>query len=264
MDQTVTAGRTVPLALKGVRIVDFSWVLAGPMTTKLLATMGAEVIKIETSLRPEYVRRGRFFPIINNTKRSCTINLKTPSGQDLIRRLIAVSDMVVENFSAGVLVKYGLGYEELKVVQPDLIFVSASGLGRTGPQRDALAYGTLLQAYSGRASMIGEINSELEGMGIPGWTDPLTATWESVAILAALYHRRRTGAGAYIDLSMLEGTASLLPEALLRQALGDPAPSSGANRDIGHAPVVAFAAPVRINGLRCLLAPMPNGRNYVP
>jgi benzylsuccinate CoA-transferase BbsF subunit len=172
--------------------------------------------------------------------------------------------MVVENFSAGVLVKYGLGYEELKVVQPDLIFVSASGLGRIGPQRDALAYGTLLQAYSGRASMIGEINSELEGMGIPGWTDPLTATWESVAILAALYHRRRTGAGAYIDLSMLEGTASLLPEALLRQALGDPAPSSGANRDIGHAPVVAFAAPVRINGLRCLLAPMPNGRNYVP
>ena len=227
--------------LEGVRVVDFSWVMAGPIATKMLGTMGAEVIKVESATRPEYTNRINLFQVINNNKRSCSINIARPEGQNLVRRLVAVSDVAVENFSARVLGKYGLGYEDLRAVRPDLIFVSASGVGRTGPQRDALAYGTLLQAYSGRAGMIGPVNARLEAMGIqPAWTDPMTALWEAIAILAALIHRRATGLGAYVDLSMLESTVALLPEALLRQQLGVSDVPPGGNREAGAAPAGCF------------------------
>lgn len=207
-------------ALAGIRVVDFSWIIAGPMTTKMLGAMGAEVIKIESALRPEHMNRGGAFPILNNNKRSCSIDITRPEGQALLRRLVAMSNLVVENFSARVLKKHGLAYEDLTAVRPDLIFVSASGVGRTGPQKDGLAYGTLLQAYSGRAGMIGEPNLKLEAMGIlPVWTDQVTALWETLAVLAAVHHWRRTGEGGHIDLSMLESTVALLPEALLRHAL---------------------------------------------
>jgi benzylsuccinate CoA-transferase BbsF subunit len=229
------------LPLKGIRVVDFSWVMAGPIATKMLGTMGAEVIKVESATRPEYTNRAGMFRVINNNKLSCSINIARPEGQELVRRLVGVSDVVVENFSARVLSKYGLGYEDLRVLRPDIVFVSASGVGRTGPQRDALAYGTLLQAYSGRAGMIGAVNARLEAMGIqPAWTDPMTALWEALAILAALIHRRRTSLGAYVDLSMLESTVALLPEALLRQQLGVSDVPPGGNREIGAAPAGCF------------------------
>ncbi|HZQ62012.1 MAG TPA: CoA transferase [Casimicrobiaceae bacterium] len=208
------------LPLDGVRIVDFSWVMAGPMATKMLGAMGAEVIKIESSRRPEFSQRDGMFSVINRNKKSCTLNITTPEGQQLVRDLVAESDVLVENFSGGVLRKYGLAYENLQPINPDLVFVSASGLGRTGPQRDALAYGSLLQGYSGRVSMIGKLNPALEAMGIlPAWTDPITALWEVFAILTALRHRANTGEGAYVDLSMLESTVALLPRALLGAAL---------------------------------------------
>ena len=209
--------------LRGVRVVDFSWVMAGPMATKMLGAMGAEIIKIESSTRPEFSQRDGMFSVINSNKRSCTVNLRHPDGQELLRRIISTSDVVVENFSSGVLQKYGLTYQDLRPLKPDLIFVSASGLGRSGPQRDLLAYGSLLQGYSGRVGMIGELNPFLEAMGIlPAWTDPITALWETLAVLAALHHRDRSGQGCYVDLSMLESTVALLPEALIRAALGQP------------------------------------------
>lgn len=228
-------------ALKNIRIVDFSWVVAGPMTTKMLAGMGAEVIKIETSVRSEYTNRGQMFPVLNNSKRSVTINITTEEGRDLIYRLVATCDIVVENFSDGVLRKYGLDYETLRQIKPDLIYCSASGVGRTGPQKDMLAYGTLLQAYSGRASMVGAPNPMLERMGIlPAWTDPVTAMWEVLAILSALNHRRRTGEGAYIDQSMLESTVALLPQALISQALGTPEKVQSGNDEPDAAPSGCF------------------------
>ena len=228
-------------ALDGVRVIDFSWVWAGPLATKTLGAMGAEIIKVESATRPEYTNRIGWFRVINNNKRSCSINLRHPEGQALARQLVAIGDVVVENFSAGVLQKLGLGQDDLRRIRPDLVFVSASGVGRDGPQRDALAYGTLLQAYSGRAGMIGTVNPHLEAMGIqPAWTDPVTAMWETLAILAALAHRRRTGQGAVIDISMLESTVALLPEVLLRQGLGvaEGAPSS--NTEAGAAPCGCF------------------------
>jgi crotonobetainyl-CoA:carnitine CoA-transferase CaiB-like acyl-CoA transferase len=228
--------------LTGIRVVDFSWVMAGPMTTKMLAAMGAEVIKVESSVRAEYANRSSWFAITNSGKRSCTINITEPAGQELVHRLVRISDVVVENFSAGVLDKYRLGYEHLRTLRPDLIYVSASGVGRTGPQKDALAYGTLLQGYSGRAAMVGAPNPRLEAMGVlPAWTDPVTAMWETLAILGAIHHRRRTGHGAFVDLSMLESTVTLLPEALLRRLTGVVTDSPGGNREPGASPSGCFA-----------------------
>jgi crotonobetainyl-CoA:carnitine CoA-transferase CaiB-like acyl-CoA transferase len=228
------------LSLEGVRIVDFTWVMAGPMATKMLGAMGAEIIKIESSKRPEFVQRDGMFAVINRNKRSCTVDFTSAEGQQVVRDLVAQSDIVVENFSGGVLGKYGLSYDDLRKVKPDLIFVSASGLGRTGPQRDALAYGSLLQGYSGRVSMIGQLNPALEAMGIlPAWTDPITALWEVFAILAALPNRAQTGEGAYVDMSMLEGTVALLPRALLRAAL-EQAGVAALDGDTGAAPSGCF------------------------
>lgn len=227
-------------ALRGTRIIDFTWVLAGPMATKMLAMMGAEVIKVETSLRPEFTRRGGHYPIVNNSKKSISVNITTPGGQELIRRLTAISDVVIENFADGVLRKYGLSYEQLREVRPDLLFISGSGVGRSGPDKDALAYGTLLQAYSGRMSMIGEINPRLQRVGLTGWTDPVTAMWETVVILAALRHRRKGGGGGYFDVSMLEGTVALLPDAILREALGQPREEHDGNWERDAAPAGVF------------------------
>ncbi|SAL48565.1 lipid metabolism-like protein [Caballeronia sordidicola] len=228
-------------ALSGIRVIDFSWVLAGPMTTKMLAAMGAEVIKIESATRPEHVHRPPWWAVVNAGKLSCTINLSRPEGTALVRRLVASSDMVVENFSNGVLAKFGLDYDTLRAIREDLVFVSASGTGREGPQRNALAYGSLLQAYSGRASVVGTPNTRVEAMGIlPAWTDPITALWESAAVLAAVRHRRRTGEGAHIDLSMLESTVALLPELLFREALHSDEPASNGACESSAAPSGCF------------------------
>lgn len=233
------AVRHRPLA--GIRIVDFSWVVAGPMATKMLGALGAEIIKIESSQRAEFAMRGGWFAVVNNNKRSTTVDITTAEGQALIRGLVAQSDVVVENFSSRVLTKNGLSYADLAAVKPDLIYVSASGLGREGPERDLLAYGSLLQCYSGRVGLIGRANPQLEAMGVmPAWTDPVTSLWESLAILAALRHRAATGLGTHIDISMLEATVALLPDALLHAGLGRAVPRNGCAEDLSGAPSGLF------------------------
>jgi len=229
------------LPLAGVRIVDFSWVMAGPMATKMLGAMGAEIIKVESTTRPEFAFREAWFAVINNNKKSCTLDITMPQAQALLRDLVATSDVVVENFSSRVLAKNNLAYEHLSKVKPDLIFVSASGLGRTGPERDLLAYGSLLQAYSGRVGMFGRMNPELEAMGVmPAWTDPVTSLWETLAVLAALRHRSQTGEGSFIDLSMLEATVALLPDAILRAGLGQAHAGADTRGGAGAAPSGCF------------------------
>jgi len=223
-------------ALEGVRVVDFSWVVAGPYCTKLLGLMGAEVIKIESSTRPQYKDRGGWFSVLNNSKKSCTINLSTDQGKALVKRLIAASDVVVENFSTGVMDRLGLGYDALKAMSEDVIYVSSSGLGRTGPGRDYLAYGTLLQGLSGWTSLFTEPNPRMEGMGIaPAWTDPLTGLWEALIIQAALLHRSRTGKGLYVDLSMLESTIAVMGDVFLEFAATGRLPMAGQSSGYSHA-----------------------------
>jgi crotonobetainyl-CoA:carnitine CoA-transferase CaiB-like acyl-CoA transferase len=203
--------------------------------------MGAEIIKVESTTRPEFSFREAWFAVINNNKKSVTLDITRPEAQSILHDLVATSDVVVENFSSRVLAKNNLAYQHLSKIKSDIIFVSASGLGRTGPERDVLAYGSLLQAYSGRVGMMGRMNPELEGMGVmPAWTDPVTALWETIAILAALRHRRQTGEGCYIDLSMLEATVALLPDAILRAGLGQPPRDTADRSELGAAPSGCF------------------------
>lgn len=223
-------------ALEGVRVVDFTWVVAGPFCTKLLALMGAEVIKVESSTRPQYKDRGGCFPLLNNSKKSCTINLATAEGKALVKRLIAASDVVVENFSPGAMDRLGLGYEALKAIKKDLIYVSASGVGHTGPGKSYPAYGCLLQGLSGWTSLFGGPNPRMEGMGVtPSWTDPITGSWETLIIQAALMHRFRTGEGLRVDLSMLESTIAVMGDVFLGAAVPGSLPPAGQSSGYSHA-----------------------------
>jgi benzylsuccinate CoA-transferase BbsF subunit len=222
--------------LEGVRIVDFSWVVAGPFCTKLLALMGADVIKVESARRAQYKDRGAWFSVLNNSKKSCTINLSTDQGKSVVKRLIAMSDVVVENFSTGAMDRLGLGYDALRAIKADLIYVSSSGVGRTGPGQNWLAYGSLLQGLSGWTSLFSAPNPKMEGMGIaPSWTDPLTGLWEALIIQAALLHRARTGEGLYVDLSMLESTIAIMGDVFLGVAVTGRLPAAGQSSGYSHA-----------------------------
>lgn len=220
-----TVYATVPL--QGIRVADFSWVLAGPICGRYLAAMGAEVIKIESSRRPDQTRTGVMgedgrpllnrspnFNVNNYSKLSCTIDLTRKEGQQLAREIVQVSDIVLENFGYGVMERFGLGYDELRKIRPDIIMLSSSGLGRTGPERNYVAYGHTLHAYAGVTAITGYHGGPPRGVG-GVWSDPVTAVTATFAVLAALHHRAMTGEGQFIDLSMGEATAALLVEPLL-------------------------------------------------
>jgi crotonobetainyl-CoA:carnitine CoA-transferase CaiB-like acyl-CoA transferase len=220
--------------LTGVRVVDFSWVMAGPICTKYLAALGAEVIKVESRARPDLSHRDLSWEELNPGKRSITLNLKEERARDLVRRLIALSDVVVENFSTGVMERLGLGYPALRELSPRIIMASASGFGRTGPERDRVAYGTLLQCYTGWAALSAHPGRPpRSAAGI--WTDPLTAGLETLLLLAAILRQRATGRGCYYDISMSETTIAALPEPILAWSLNRELLGPRGNRD----PIVA-------------------------
>jgi benzylsuccinate CoA-transferase BbsF subunit len=221
--------------LDGVRVVEFTWVIAGPLMTKYLALLGADVIRVESARRAEFRARGGNFALLNDSKRSCRLDLSQPRAQALARDLVATADVVVENFGAGVLDRLGLGYDALRARRPDLIMLSCSGVGRVGPDRDKLAYGTLLQLTSGWSMLQGPPGSDEIVIG-GAWTDPLAAATGAFAILAALYDRRRTGAGRCIDLSMVETTLGGVPESLMDVAMNGRVPPRLGNRDPRIAP----------------------------
>jgi benzylsuccinate CoA-transferase BbsF subunit len=227
--------------LQGVRIVDFSWVMAGPICTKYLAAMGAEVIKIESEARPDLSHRDVSWEELNPSKRSITLNLKEERARDLVRRLIGQSDIVIENFSTGVMERLGLGYPALREINPRIIMMTASGFGRTGPQRDLVAYGSLLQCFTGWAALSaypGHVPTSSGGI----WTDPLTACMEVFLLLAAIWRQRRTGEGAYYDLSMTETMIAALPEPILAWMLSGTILEPRGNRDPLLAPQGCYPA----------------------
>ena len=217
-------------ALSHLRICDFTGQLAGAGATKYLAAMGAQVIRIEDPVRqgrwdilrgmPPYVdeRRGvnlsGAFNNHNVEKLGVTINLRTEAGRDLVRRLIAISDVVSENFAAGVLARMGFPYEEMVRVRPDIIYVSNSGFGAEGPYRRFKTWGPIVQAVSGLT-----FSSGLPGLGPAGWgysyMDHHGGNVMAIAILAALVHRRRTGEGQWVDMSCTDAGAWLAGPAML-------------------------------------------------
>lgn len=202
-------------ALDGVRILDFTWVVAGPVATRILADQGAEVIKIERRDSLDLgSRRGGFTGNLFRGKESTVINMSHPRGREIARQLVARSDVVIDNFSARVMRNWGMGYESLKQIRPDIIAVSMSGFGHTGPHKDYVSYGPTLQALSGYTLLMRHEGKEPAGWGY-SYADMSGGYSGALAVLMALWYRRRTGRGQFVDLSQFETISSVLGPALL-------------------------------------------------
>ena len=222
------------LPLEGVRVLDLSWIIAGPTATRFLALMGAEVIKVGSARRPDPSTRGAPFQAYNQSKLYAALNISRPEGLELAMQLVSVSDIVIENFAAGVIERLGLGYDALREVKPDIIMLSSSGTGHSGPDKDYVAYGSLLQYYTGWNSISGNPDSEPIKGGL--WADPWVGMELAMVASAALSHRVATGVGNYVDFSMAEALTASLPEALLDYQMNDRVPEPMGNADNRHAP----------------------------
>jgi crotonobetainyl-CoA:carnitine CoA-transferase CaiB-like acyl-CoA transferase len=208
-------------ALDGVRVLDFTHVVAGPVATRILADHGAEVVKVERRVVLEQGDRRRgFFSNLNRGKKSIVIDMAQARGIELARRLAAASDVVIDNFSARVMGNWGLDYEGLRALRADVIAIGLSGFGKTGPQRDYVSFGPTLQALTGFTSLMRHPGGEPAGWGY-SYSDMAGGVAGALAALAALFERSRTGRGRFIDLSQLECVASLLGPALFAIARGE-------------------------------------------
>ncbi|RPI49973.1 MAG: CoA transferase [Deltaproteobacteria bacterium] len=195
--------------LEGIKILDFSRVIVGPLTTKTLADYGAEVIKIESRKALDFFRSSGTEPDLaaqftqwSTNKLSVTLDLTNPKAVEIAKKLVAWADIVVENYAGGVIDKLGLGYEELKKVKPDIIMLSSCMQGQTGPYAKHPGWGFQLSALSGFNHITGWPDREPPELGV--YTDFITPQYNVVAIIAALLYRRRTGKGQYIDSSQFE------------------------------------------------------------
>jgi benzylsuccinate CoA-transferase BbsF subunit len=234
--------------LSGVRVADFTWAWAGPHGTLLLAMLGAEVIKIESRTRLDHSRvrslmggamqsgpdQSPVFNDLNLGKLSVSLDLRKDEARDLVRRLVKVSDVVVQNMRPGVLDRLGLGYEDLRAVKPDVIMLSSSAVGATGPERSYAGYAPTFAAMSG----IAELTGFADGTPVPlsGSVDLRVGTASAFAVLAALHHRGRTGEGQHIDLSSTEVMSSMIGEAFLEYDMTGRVPERIGNRDPVMAP----------------------------
>jgi crotonobetainyl-CoA:carnitine CoA-transferase CaiB-like acyl-CoA transferase len=234
--------------LEGIRVADFTWVWAGPFCTLQLAHLGADVIRVETQSRPCVTRqlppwlegkpginRSGYFNQYNQAKRSLALDLKQPEALGIARRLVSQSDIVCENFAAGVMERLGLGYEAVRRINPRVIMISLSGYGLEGPERDFVSYGPAQVPLSGMSSLTGYTDWPPMHVGI-SYGDPTAGLHGAVAVLAALLHRERTGEGQFIDLSQMEGMISLLPEGVMDFVMNGTQPPRSGNRDPHMAP----------------------------
>jgi len=211
--------------LVGIRVLDLSRVLAGPWAGQNLADLGAEVIKIERpkigddsrAFGPPWMKdaQGRdtrdsaYFTSANRGKKSVTVNLQQPEGQALVRALAAKSDVLLENYKFGDLARYGLGYAQLKDINPRLIYCSVTGFGHTGPYRERPGYDFMIQGMGGMMSVTGEPDGEPQRAGVP-IADIITGMYASIAVCAALAHRAQSGTGQHLDLALLDSQIALL------------------------------------------------------
>jgi formyl-CoA transferase len=216
-------------ALSHIRVLDLSRVLAGPWCAQNLADLGAEVIKVERPKSGDDTRHwgppfakdplgndtseSAYYISINRNKKSITLDISTPEGQEIVRGLVAQSDVVIENYKVGQLAKYGLDYESLKAIKPNLIYCSITGFGQTGPYQHRAGYDFILQGMGGFMSITGEADHlpgggpQKAGVAI---VDLFTGMYASSAILAAVIHRDRSGEGQYIDMALLDTQVAML------------------------------------------------------
>ncbi len=238
-------------ALDGVRILDLSRVLAGPWCTMTLGDLGADVIKIENPKGGDDTRswgpvfkggESAYYLCTNRNKRSVAVDLSTPEGQDTVRALAAHCDVVVENFKAGALERYGLGYDALRRVRPDLIWCSVSGYGRASPLADRAGYDYAVQAEAGLMSITGEPDGEPMKAGV-AVADLFTGMYAVQAILAAIIARRNDGQGQRIDLALFDCQLAMLANVASAALLSGEEPRRFGN---AHASVVPYQLlPVR-------------------
>ncbi len=238
------------LPLEGIRVADFTWGLSGPYSMEWLSIMGAEVILVESALRPSTTRSNAFttqgseaglnqapgYNCLNYGKKGCTINLQTKKGRELAKRIVMISDIVSDSFAYGVMERHGLGYEELKKLKPEIIVFSKCAMGAYGRERHLFGWGTAVISYGGLASITGYEEDQVPRMMGGTWPDYTIGTYSPFAVLSALYHRQKTGKGMFIDYSMCEGVMTMIPEAIMEYTMNGRVATPRSNRDEGMAP----------------------------
>ena len=225
--ESAAPGLAPILPLSGVRVTDFSWIVAGPSATRILADFGAEVIRVEHGQALDAIRmapphvggppngnNSGTFNYFNRNKKSIQLNVHHPMGMAVLRKLIAASDIVLENFSSRVLESWGLAYEDLRAINERVIYCAVSGFGHSGRDRDHSTWGPTAQAMSGLTAMSG-----LPGLPPAGWgfsyLDHTAGYYAAIAVLAALRHRNQTGEGQFIDVSQVETGMALAGPAII-------------------------------------------------
>jgi crotonobetainyl-CoA:carnitine CoA-transferase CaiB-like acyl-CoA transferase len=252
----VSGGTGATGPLEGIRVLDLSRVLAGPWCSQVLGDLGAEVIKVEQPGQGDDTRKwgppflddgsrdSAYYLCANRNKRSVAINMADPEGAALIRRFAAEADVVIENFRVGGLAKYGLDYDTLRAIKPDLIYLSITGFGQTGPLRDNGGYDFLVQGMSGLMSVTG-LPDDVPGggpmkVGIP-ISDLTTGLYATISVLAALNYRHATGQGQRIDLALLDTQVALLANQASNWMNGGMVPRRLGNQHPNTVPYQDFA-----------------------
>ncbi|MEX0800804.1 MAG: CaiB/BaiF CoA-transferase family protein [Dehalococcoidia bacterium] len=236
--------------LAGLRVLDLAQVYAGPTCSRILSDLGAEVIKVEgihrvdivrnfviydNKTQDDYFNRAHYFLLRNAGKKSITLDFQDPRAPELVKRLVPHVDIVTESFTPRVLAQHGIAYDSLREIKPDIVMISLSGYGQTGPWRDYTAYGMALEPASGISSFTGYRGGDPLRTGI-SFTDPYSGMVGAGAVLAALAYRRRTGKGQYIDLSEQEAAIPVGGYALMDRVLNGRDPERTGNRSPWFAP----------------------------
>lgn len=240
--------------LEGVRVADLSMMWAGPYATKLMAEMGAEIIKIESPKAWDNIRTlipepasaepwntAFYFQEYNRQKKSVALDLAAPDGRDVFLRLVAQCDVLIENYRADVMDKFDLGYDAVRGVRDDIIYVSMAAFGKTGSDRDLVGFGPVIELMSGLASLTGYENDDEPFKTGISYGDPVAGVHATGAVALALLQRHRTGQGCFIDLAQRQGAAALAGEAFVAaQRTGGAPPVHRGNRSERFAPQGAY------------------------
>ncbi len=230
--------------LEGYKVVDLSRFVAGPYCSMLLGDMGAEVIKVERpngdeqrEMEPAVDDLSTYFIVANRNKRSLTLNLKDPTGKEILRRLLRDADVVVENFRPGVMERLGFGYEQLRELNPRIIMTSISGFGQSGPAAKRPAFDSVAQAMGGLMSMTGEGRPVLAGTWVGDYSAGLYAAFGT---MLALFNREHTGKGQHVDIALLDSIVSWLRTSIPDYLLFNKKPPRNGSRNAYHCPIGSF------------------------
>ena len=241
----------MPAPLAGIKVIELARILAGPWAGQTLADLGADVIKVEAPegddtrrWGPPFVdrdgdRSAAYFHATNRGKKSITCDFRTPEGQDMVRRLVADADVVIENFKVGGLAKYGLDWPSLQAVNPRLVYCSITGFGQTGPYAHRAGYDFIIQGMAGLMSVTGEPDGQPQKVGV-AVTDVFTGVYAATAILAALVQRGVTGKGQQIDMALMDVATAIMANQNMNYLTTGKAPQKMGNAHPNLAPYAVF------------------------